>query len=334
MKLAAVQPDRSKARSGFTLVELLVVIAIIGVLIGLLLPAVQSAREAARRSNCANNLKQIGLALHNYHESNQGLPPSYYDNVPQTNSATAQADNLVMAWSAFILPFTEEASLYDSFMQATSDLTLNWQNTSAAATIGRTSIKTYLCPSNANNVGSRGGFGRTNYGPNCGNGAWQNPFHIVSSTGCPSNVPVGGLLNVDDKRASRNFKTVTDGLSKTIMVMERSSTRPSTNNCQGAPCNFRGGIWAGPTITGQGCWNSGVNPSDVETYAGSGPTYLINRSNYTWGADWTVGSPHPPGGIHVGMADASVRFIQETIPDLTMRQLTDRRDGQVVSDNF
>ena len=326
MKLITVRSNR--VRPGFTLVELLVVIAIIGVLIGLLLPAVQSAREAARRSNCANNLKQIGLALHNYHESNKGLPPSYYDNVPQTNSSTAQADNVVMAWSAFILPFTEEAALYDSFMQATSDLTLNWQNTPAAATIGRNTIKTYLCPSNTNTLGAHGGFGRTNYGPNCGNYPWQNP---LSST--PPSAGQG-VFNVDDERASRSFKTITDGLSKTIMVMERSSTRIDNQlNCGGAACNFRGGIWAGPLITGQGTWNSGVNPSDVETYAGGAST-LINRSSATWGADWTVGSPHPPGGMQVGMADASVRFIQETIRDVTLQRLTNARDGQVVNDDL
>jgi prepilin-type N-terminal cleavage/methylation domain-containing protein len=324
MKLITLRSNR--VRPGFTLVELLVVIAIIGVLIGLLLPAVQSAREAARRSNCANNLKQIGLALHNYHESNKGLPPSYYDNVPQTNSSSAQADNVVMAWSAFILPFTEEAALYDSFMQATSDLTLNWQNTSAAATIGRNTIKTYLCPSNANNVGSRGNFGRTNYGPNCGHGPWSNPLH-----GTQANI---GIFNVDDKRVSRNFTSITDGLSKTIMVMERSSTKKDNQlNCGGAVCSFRGGIWPGPTITGQGTWNTGVNPSDVETYAGAA-TCLINRSSAGWGQDWTVGSPHPPGGIHVGMADASVRFIQETIPDVTLQRLTHARDGLVVNDDL
>jgi len=308
-------------RTGFTLVELLVVIAIIGTLVGLLLPAVQSARESARRSTCANNVKQIGLALHNYHDANKGLPPSYYDNVPQTNSSVAAADNVVMGWSALILPFAESSDLYDSFLQATSNLTLNWHTTPAAATVAQNNVKMYLCPSNSNTLGSRGGFGRTNYGPNCGAGPWQNPLHAIPRW------ENGGVFNVDDKRTSRNFKGITDGLSKTFMVMERSSTRDvGKTNCGGVPCQFRGGIWAGPIITGQGTWNSGVNPSDVETYT-SADTVLINRSRVNWGQDWTVGGPHPPGGMQVGMADASVRWVEETIADLTLERLRNARDN-------
>jgi prepilin-type N-terminal cleavage/methylation domain-containing protein len=313
-------------RKGFTLVELLVVIAIIGTLVGLLLPAVQSARESARRSACVNNLKQIGLALHNYRDANKALPPSYYDNVPQTNSSAADADNLVMGWSAMILPFAEGGTLYDRFLQTTSNLTLNFQNTSAAAAVARTRVEMYLCSSNSNEVGSRGGFGRTNYGPNSGNGPWQNPLH---------NVPPfdnGAVFNVDNKRASRDFKTITDGLSKTFMVMERSSTRDvGKTNCGGSPCDFRGGIWAGPIITGAGTWNTGVNPSDVETHVG-GATVLINRSSATWGADWTVGSPHPPGGIQVCMADGSVRWIEDTIADLILERFRHARDRQVFNE--
>ena len=314
-----------RTRKGFTLVELLVVIAIIGTLVGLLLPAVQSARESARRSACVNNIKQICLALHNYRDANKALPPSYYDNVPQTDSSVADADNVVMAWSAMILPFAEEGSLYDQFLQATSNLTLNFQNTSAAAALARNNVRTYLCPSNSNELGSRSGFGRTNYGPNCGFAPWQNPLHAASPW------DNGGVFNVDNKRASRDFKTITDGLSKTFMVMERSSTKDINSNCGGAPCNFRGGIWAGPLITSQGNWNSGVNPSDVETFVG-GTTVLINRSSATWGADWTVGSPHPPGGMQAGMADGSVRWVADTTTDLMLERLRNARDRQVFND--
>ena len=315
-----------RTRKGFTLVELLVVIAIIGTLVGLLLPAVQVARESARRSTCSNNVKQLGLALHNYHDSNKGLPPSYYDNVPQTSSSDADADNAVMAWSALILPFAESATLYDSFLQATSSLTLNFQNTPAAAAVARNNVQMYLCPSNSNDLGSRGGFGRTNYGPNCGAAPWQNPLHAVPPW------ENGGVFNVDAKRTSRNFKGITDGLSKTFLVMERSSTKDvGKTNCGGVPCNFMGGIWAGPRLTSGSFWNSGVNPGDVETYVG-GDTVLINRSRADWGADWTVGGPHPPGGMQVGMADGSVRWIAETTTDLMLERLRNARDKQVFAD--
>jgi prepilin-type N-terminal cleavage/methylation domain-containing protein len=314
-----------RMRTGFTLVELLVVIAIIGTLVGLLLPAVQSARESARRSACVNNLKQIGLALHNYRDANKALPPSYYDNVPQSNSSVAPEDNLVMGWSAMILPFAEGGTLYDKFLEATSNLTLNFHVTSAAQAVARTRVGMYLCSSNSNEIVSRSAYGRTNYGPNCGFAPWPNPLHGVP----PSDN--GGVFNVDNKRASRDFKTITDGLSKTFMVMERSSTKDLNSDCGGLPCNFRGGIWAGPIITGLGGWNSGVNPSDVETYVG-GATVLINRSSADWGSDWTVGSPHPPGGMQVCMADGAVRWIADTTTDLMLERLRNARDKQVFND--
>ncbi len=312
------------SRRGFTLVELLVVIAIIAVLIGLLLPAVQSAREAARRSSCSNNVKQLGLALHGYHDSFNGLPPSYYDNVPQSNSSTAATDNVVMAWSALILPYMEETATHDEFLQETGDLTLNYQNTPTAAAVARRQLKSYQCPSHGVKAG-RGGFGMNNYGANAGTAAWQNPL--------PTNGVGTGIFNCFDKRVARNFVTIQDGTSKTVMIAERSSTPDggTTTNCGGARCNWAGGIWAGPMITGQGTWNSGVNPSDVEVYGGGNATYLINRSNQTWGSSWTTSSKHP-GGIQVGMADASVRFISETIPDTTWRYLMHRQDGQNIGD--
>src|SRR5688572_27028117 len=103
-----------KTREGFTLVELLVVIAIIGVLVALLLPAVQSAREAARRMQCQNNLKQFGLALHNYHDANMAFPPSSVWK-QEAHIAELNSSNLGPNWIIMILPYMEQQSLFDSF---------------------------------------------------------------------------------------------------------------------------------------------------------------------------------------------------------------------------
>jgi len=109
---AVSQSTDRKRRSAFTLVELLVVIAIIGILIALLLPAVQAAREAARRSQCSNNLKQIALALHNYHDSHKVFPPSCIKELPQDGSGSPQA----LLWSGSILPFVEQKAIFDQIV--------------------------------------------------------------------------------------------------------------------------------------------------------------------------------------------------------------------------
>ena len=123
---------RKNSRSGFTLVELLVVIAIIGVLVGLLLPAVQAVREAARRMQCQNNLRQIGIALHNYHSAYQTLPPAY---------TTDANGNRLHSWRTLILPFIEQRALHQQI-----DLSKPWDDP-VNLPISQTVVPTYACPS-------------------------------------------------------------------------------------------------------------------------------------------------------------------------------------------
>jgi len=155
---ASVQSRVRKAGSadayGFTLVELLVVIAIIAVLIGLLLPAVQSAREAARRSNCQNNLKQIGLGLLTHHDARKTFPASVEDNQPAYDNAVGSgsaADNITaLGWATTILRYVEQADLYDRLIAATTAANgtrLNWQ--SPADAIARTPLAAFVCPSDS-----------------------------------------------------------------------------------------------------------------------------------------------------------------------------------------
>ena len=146
------------SKRGFTLVELLVVIAIIGVLIALLLPAVQQAREAARRSQCSNNLKQIGLAMHNYHDTFGSFPSAWI----QVGSSRYHA------WSALILPFMEQGNIHDK-------LSPDFGNSRSANTEDKAGaiIDTYRCPSSTLPERSTAGHGTNNYQCNKG-GAYQN----------------------------------------------------------------------------------------------------------------------------------------------------------------
>ena len=333
-------------RRGFTLVELLVVIAIIGILVGLLLPAVQAARESARRSSCQSNLKQIALAMLNHADAKGGFPSSYTDSNPAWNTSVAPTDNAPgLAWSTYILPFMESQEFYDKVMTDTQGGTLNWQTSltgwntsapSASSAIAQRSIKVYECPTNEKYLklnssgisvsGTTYYVGKINYGANGG-------VDVAGSDGKNGGgVDSGGIVFVNSKV---KLNKVIDGLSKTMMIVERSSSpemgtvNVSPGSCGGVACNWYRGFWIGPRLKGAAeTWHPGLDSTDVESYGNSGG-YLINRSSWNWGADWTNSSPHS-GGLQASYCDGAVSWVNENVDTTAYYRLRHKSDGQVV----
>ncbi len=220
---SVVQTNHRSRRSGFTLVELLVVIAIIGILVGLLLPAVQAAREAARRMQCSNNLKQIGLALHNYESAHRRFPPGFISTVTGTWSGLGN-DPIPEAgpgWSFFamILPHLEQTSLHSS-------IDFNSPITSPVNQIARsTAVSSYQCPSDSWNepvivwptsLGIRD-LAHCSYIGSLGGG---NPAHAPAYTAMYEESPFNGMFH---RNQAIRHSEITDGTSQTIGLGERAS---------------------------------------------------------------------------------------------------------------
>jgi prepilin-type N-terminal cleavage/methylation domain-containing protein/prepilin-type processing-associated H-X9-DG protein len=316
---------RPKA-AGFTLVELLVVIAIIAVLIGLLLPAVQSAREAARRSACSNNLKQIGLALHNYHSSFNVFPPGvewseiWPPAVGGYNGPT---------WIAKILPYLDEKSLADRYNKNFGFGSGSGPN----MVIASQQLPAFLCPSdeqqpntNVNGPYPNGAYAKGNYAGNNGVGPMQDANNDPMCSGCP--VPRRPGIFMHDSRTS--IAKITDGTSKTAMVGELLKG-PGRNGGQEG--------WQGVMHYPEGCMyqhdrapNTSV-PDDLRTgWCGTPRPFAPCTEAYSPGATRLILSARSrhPGGAHVGMADGAVRFADDSISLSTWRNLGIINDGQAL----
>jgi len=279
-----------RPRSGFTLIELLVVIAIIAILIALLLPAVQQAREAARRSQCKNNLKQIGLALHNYHDTHNSLPPAWIDWhgwwAPPLHAAHA---------NVAILPYLDGGNGEELY-----DHNVRWDhaNNQDLATV---MPNVYQCPSTpgAGETEPNSGFQTSDYN------------YIRSDTGWITDpAPAKSMFEMNE---FRKFRDVTDGMTNTIMLYESAGRANSwvLGQQTAAPAWFNGDYraWTG-NFNSQWLYTAsftldpaGGEPT-VNWFAGS---EIINTHN--WGAAYSFHT----GGMHVSLADGSVRFLSENI---------------------
>jgi prepilin-type N-terminal cleavage/methylation domain-containing protein len=329
---------------GFTLVELLVVIAIIGTLVGLLLPAVQAARESARATRCRNNMKQIGLALHNYHDARQSFP--HGGRIPVTTASQGNWN-----WRVDILPFMEETALYNSLSFTASSI---WRSDqlNAASRLYTTSIPAFQCPSsqfparytvntahlflmNGSNavevmdyVGISGAATTGMADPFGRSGQCASGLGSSVGTFCRN-----GMLTVE----TRKIKDCTDGTSSTIIIAEQSG------RVNGAEISAqRQGGWAG-LINGKASeidmsTLALVSPGRSDWYIG-GATTVVQRPNWFWaaggvtpysysGSNNTMINSFHPGGINVLMTDAAVRFMTENISVEALQRVCVKDDGQ------
>jgi prepilin-type N-terminal cleavage/methylation domain-containing protein len=312
------------ARTAFTLVELLVVITIIGLLIALLLPAVQAAREAARKAQCMNNFKQVALALHTYHEQKGCFPPGMFD-YRTMNKPISQCPPW-FSWSAFILPYIEQQSLYDQYgFDPYVSTSPYWVYNGYAASQGPQGknyivsaqfISCYQCPSDPQINTWVNVSGSYQYGPNPDDDAGYtsmcavtgSEFCFVSVTGGWGPKHYKDVNGIFGGNGSYSFHDIKDGSSYTLLIGEFAGKGPGTRVGAMWACNnimhTANGINGGTTAIG------GTYPSSF---------YLSGFASYH------------PGGCHFAMADASVQFLSQNISATVLAALATRNGGEIIA---
>jgi len=344
---------KQRLRRGFTLIELLVVNAIITILIALLVPAVQKVRDAAARAQCQNNLKQIGLACHGFHDANKRLPPGAANDVaPFGTSAAAQWGS---SWMVYILPYIEQSAIYNQWQFNTQS---GYQNNNNQNVVGGKTIQIYRCPSSPvpDFMAARGGF-------QSANGTLMN----VSYTGIAGAVtplpPVGasqvynvGCCNGSGSLATDNgifysgsrvkLTDIADGSSNTWMVGEQSD---HLRDAAGLPvtAGYTSGVGNSGGLYG---WTMGAGigvnqqPSawgDGRHFNCTSVRYAINQRGFAntsaSGTNNDVGTNYPlssnhTGGINVALGDGSVRFFSISLSQFNIAAFCTRGNGDIAQE--
>ena len=348
-------------QKGFTLVELLVVIAIIGILVGLLLPAVQAARAAARRMQCSNNLKQLGLAVHNYHDANRSFPSGFITNYPAGALNTAAMMSVTQrthwSWGAFVLPYIEQTALYNTLNpgQSSMDALLATPAGLAALT---TPIPSFVCPSDTGP--SLNNFDETQSdNPSDPNARWYNrnvtsngtnriaiakSNYVMSACSSVSTTPpiwpqYGPATGVAWLNSKCGLGDETDGTSNTILIGERAFKYHNLTVGAGNALGFSS------TVNTPGT-SAGIKAAAISVLA-------LAYNGINWSANNRIHQPRGYSSNHSGgamfvLSDGSVHFIsenidynQQTIPgtlvngawiDSTFERLIGKSDGGVLGE--
>lgn len=335
----------TQVKRGFTLVELLVVIAIIGVLIALLLPAVQAAREAARRTQCVNNLKQMGLGLHNFHDVNRRYPAGCSNNMGVHGTATSQ--KFGTSWMAYIMPFIELGNAYDKAQLGTNqEFNTSTISNGIGSGAGSPQFDVYRCPSSPLDAEVCSADPKTMIADYVAIAGTDGSFGGIATTVQSTDVGIHGKGGVMFFNSKTNFAGITDGTSNVMVVGEvgdwlwesattRKDYRPGVTygfamGCKGSN-NDSSTLPASPHNNQRG-YNTTtlayqINPGKTQFFGSSCTDGVC--ANY--GNNTPLRSAHPTG-VLVLFGDGSSHFIAETISSTTLAQLAVRNDGAVTGE--
>lgn len=335
-----------RRRTAFTLIELLVVIAIIAILIALLLPAVQQAREAARRTTCKNNVKQLTLALHNYHDVYLRFPPGQVNNragAPGTSTGPENSDGSNgsgnvgpgSTWSLSILAQLEQGPMFNNFMKIAGEKpeVIDWLGNATYVNypVGNSQLPAFTCPSSpmpggelANGTGMEH-LGRGNYGACFGKGTYA-----LAST---DDSAVGGMFGINSNISMRDL---TDGTSNTLCLAELMFSHTLDPNGIDFPSKDVRGVWAYGAM-GANTFSTQTQPNAAvaDRVWGCRNKPLERMPCVQSNAYWTLfaaSRSHHIGGVQVSMGDGGVRFVSENIDLRTWQNLGSRGGGETIGE--
>lgn len=318
-----------KQKRGFTLIELLVVIAIIAILIALLLPAVQQAREAARRTQCKNNMKQLGLALHNYHDVFNLFPPGAMNpgvqplpGLPYSNNCALECRNT--PWSLYLLPYMEQAPFYSqlNFSLPMSSAQRSGTGPSTAlvainaAVWANVDLPMFKCPSDVLRADPFTVAGSAHYGITNGRRSsyWFPDTNIMEDLGVTWRADTRALRPIMGINGGARMADIIDGTSNTMALCET----PFRKNHA-----LYGPFWNAWNYTSGVVFGQQINARNAPNCGGGGAT----GCPFAWGS----GSKHV-GGMQITMADGAVKFISENLDFAIVRNLTGIADGTVLGE--